>query len=105
MVKEMTQINQVQGERYRDLLRRLVVLSIPTMIEEILTTLMQYVDTAMVGHLGEQATAAVSVTTSIGWLAGSIGYSFGAAVLALISRAYGASDQKRAHALPGSPCS
>ncbi len=101
MVKEMTQINQVQGERYRDLLRRLVVLSIPTMIEEILTTLMQYVDTAMVGHLGEQATAAVSVTTSIGWLAGSIGYSFGAAVLALISRAYGASDQKRGARLAG----
>ena len=43
---------------------RLLVLSIPTIIEEILSTLLQYVDTAMVGRLGEEATAAVSTTTT-----------------------------------------
>lgn len=90
-----------QKERYRDLLNRLIVLSIPTMVEEILSTLMQYVDTAMVGHLGEQATAAVNVTTSIGWLVGSVSYSFGAAILALMSQAYGASDRKRGRRLAG----
>ena len=45
------------------LLKTLVVLSIPTIVEEVLATLLQYVDTAMVGQLGEQATASVSITT------------------------------------------
>ena len=83
--------------RYRDLLRKMVMLAVPTLMEQILSTLLQYVDTAMVGHLGERATASVSVTTSIGWLVGSIAYAVGTAVLALISRAYGADDRQRAH--------
>ena len=83
--------------RYRDLLRKMVMLAIPTLMEQILSTLLQYVDTAMVGHLGERATASVSVTTSIGWLVGSIAYAVGTAVLALISRAYGADDRQRGH--------
>ena len=49
------------------LLKTLVVLSIPTIVEEVLATLLQYVDTAMVGQLGEQATASVSITTTITW--------------------------------------
>lgn len=48
------------------------MLSIPTILEEILSTLLQYVDTAMVGHLGEKATASVSVTTTVTWLVNSI---------------------------------
>ena len=83
--------------RYRDLLRKMVMLAIPTLLEQILSTLLQYVDTAMVGHLGERATASVSVTTSIGWLVGSIAYAVGTAVLALISQAYGANDRQRSH--------
>ncbi len=80
----------------RALFRRLLRLSIPTMAEEILTTLLQYVDTAMVGRLGEQATASVSVTTTVTWLAGSILAAVGAAVLALIAQAVGAGDRTRA---------
>lgn len=93
--------HSVQQIRYRDLLKQLVVLSIPTMIEEILSTLMQYVDTAMVGHLGEKATAAVSVTTTIGWLVGSTAFAMGAAILALVSQAYGAEDRKKGEKLAG----
>ena len=85
--------------RYRDLLSKMVMLAIPTLLEQILSTLLQYVDTAMVGRLGEQATASVSVTTTIGWLVGSIAYALGTAVLALISRAYGANDTRRGNRL------
>ena len=91
MVQSTTQL------RYSDLLRKMVMLAVPTLIEQILSTLLQYVDTAMVGHLGERATASVSVTTSIGWLVGSIAYAVGTAVLALISRAYGADDRQKGH--------
>ncbi len=79
----------------RSLLRPLLTLSIPTIIEQILSTLLQYVDTAMVGRLGEQATAAVSTTTTVTWLFNSIPGAIGTAVLILISNAAGAGDKKR----------
>lgn len=69
-------------------------MAIPTMIEQILSTLLQYVDTAMVGHLGERATASVSVTTTITWLVGSISSAIGVAVLALVSRAIGSRNEE-----------
>ena len=77
------------------LLKTLVVLSIPTIVEEVLATLLQYVDTAMVGQLGEQATASVSITTTITWLFNSIPGAIGTAVLILISKAAGAGDRKQ----------
>jgi len=92
-------MNAVVKERYTFLLRTLLLLSIPTIAEEVLTTLLQYVDTAMVGRLGEQATAAVSVTTTINWLLGSIFSAIGTAVLTLISQAIGAGKQERAAGL------
>lgn len=72
----------------------MITLSIPTILEEVLRTLLQYVDTAMVGRLGEQATAAVSVTTTITWLVNSISFAASVAVLAMISKAVGSGDEK-----------
>jgi len=74
------------------LLRTMAALSIPTVLEEVLTTLLQYVDTAMVGRLGEQATASVSITTTVTWLVSSIAGAVGTAVLALISQSVGSKD-------------
>ena len=45
---------QEQKINRREILKMLVTLSIPTILEEILSTLLQYVDTAMVGHLGDR---------------------------------------------------
>lgn len=53
----------------------------PAIIEQIMLTLVQYVDTAMVGSLGSGATAAVGITSSTTWLfngffnAAAIGFS------------------------------
>lgn len=76
------------------LLKTLIFLSIPTVLEEIMSTLLQYVDTAMVGRLGEQATASVSVTTTVSWLVHSIPSAIGVGILALISRAVGSEDEE-----------
>ena len=70
--------------------RTLLLLALPTMLEYLLSTLMQYVDTAMVGHLGADATAAVSTTTTITWLTGSLSASIAVAVLTMIATAMGA---------------
>ena len=75
--------------------RILVTLAIPVIIEQILTTLLQYVDTAMVGRLGPAATASVSLTTSVNWLIGNVFSAIGIAVVAMVASAYGANDHEK----------
>ncbi|MBQ9933960.1 MAG: MATE family efflux transporter, partial [Ruminiclostridium sp.] len=50
-----------------------VILSLawPTMLEQLMQTAVQYIDTAMVGALGTHATAAVGATTTLNWLISS----------------------------------
>lgn len=68
----------------------------PTMLEELMQTAVQYIDTAMVGTLGTQATAAVGATSTINWLIGSTISAVGVGFLSFVSRACGAGDTKRA---------
>ena len=68
----------------------------PTMLEQLLQTAVQYIDTAMVGSLGTQATAAVGATSTVNWLIGSTISALGVGFLSFISQACGAGDLKRA---------
>lgn len=68
----------------------------PTMLEQAMSTAVQYVDAAMVGRLGAAATAAVGVTTTINWMIGSTVSALGVGFLSFIARAYGAGDKQRA---------
>ncbi|MBQ6273027.1 MAG: MATE family efflux transporter [Oscillospiraceae bacterium] len=78
------------------MLPAVLALAWPTMLEQLLHTAVQYIDTAMVGSLGTQATAAVGSTTTVGWLVGSSVSAFGVGFLAYISQALGAGEQERA---------
>ena len=49
----------------------IMTLAWPTMLEQLMQTAVQYIDTAMVGSLGTQATAAVGATSTVNWLIGS----------------------------------
>lgn len=79
----------------KNIFRTLIALSVPTVLEQLLSTLLQYVDTAMVGQLGEDATAAVSVTTTVSWLMNSIPSALSVAVLAMIAKAVGSGDEEK----------
>ena len=71
----------------------------PTMLEQLMQTAVQYIDTAMVGSLGTQATAAVGATTTVNWLIGSTISALGVGFLAFIAKAHGAKqygDAKKA---------
>lgn len=89
------QNTQENRELKKEVLKALITLSIPTILEEMLATLLQYVDTAMVGRLGENATAAVSVTTTVTWLINSIPSALSVAALSLIAKAVGSGDGGR----------
>jgi len=80
----------------RALLPVVLALAWPTMLEQLLHTAVQYIDTAMVGSLGTQATAAVGSTATVGWLVGSSVSAFGVGFLAYISQALGAGEEQRA---------
>ena len=68
----------------------------PTMLEQLLQTAVQYIDTAMVGALGTAATAAVGSTTTVNWLVmGSVG-ALGVGFLAYIAKALGAGNEQGA---------
>ncbi len=73
----------------------------PTMLEQLMQTAVQYIDTAMVGSLGTHATAAVGSTTTINWLVGSSISALGVGFLSFIARAYGANDQAQARRISG----
>lgn len=77
-------------------IRSILALAGPTMLEQMMNTAVQYVDTAMVGSLGTQATAAVGSTTTVNWLVNSTVSAIGIGFLALISRFCGEGDIHKA---------
>lgn len=85
----------------KTVLKVLITLAIPTILEEVLSTLIQYVDTAMVGQLGEKATASVSTTTTINWLIFALPAAISVSVLAIASKAMGARDDERLKRVSG----
>lgn len=79
-----------------DMLPVIFALAWPTMLEQLMQTAVQYIDTAMVGALGTHATAAVGATTTINWLINGTVSALGVGFLAFIARACGANDKERA---------
>ena len=82
------QIYSMGGIDYK-LLPAVTALAWPTMLEQLMQTAVQYIDTAMVGSLGTEATAAVGCTTTVQWLLGSTISALGIGFLSYISQARG----------------
>ena len=80
----------------KTMIATILALAWPTMLEQLMQTAVQYIDTAMVGSLGTHATAAVGATTTVNWLIGSTISALGVGFLSFIARAYGAGDKKAA---------
>jgi len=78
------------------LLPTIWMLAWPTMLEQLLQTAVQYIDAAMVGQLGAEATAAVGVTTTVSWLINGTVMALGVGFLFFIAREYGAGNKERA---------
>ena len=45
-----------------------LTLSIPSILQQIVVTAMEYIDAAMVGHIGASATASIGIVSSSTWL-------------------------------------
>ena len=80
----------------RELLRLIAAFAWPTVIEQVLTTAVSYVDTAMVGSLGRKASAAVGATMTVNWMLNGVVMALGIGFLAFIARNIGAGKPEMA---------
>ena len=88
----------------RSMLGAIVSLAWPTMLEQLTQTAVQYIDTAMVGSLGTDATAAVGATGTVNWLIGSVVSAAGIGFLAFIARKIGAGEADDARKASAQAC-
>ena len=84
--------SSVRSKESKSLLFIILSLAWPTIVEQVMQTAVQYIDTAMVGSLGTEATAAVGSTGSVGWMIVITFSALGVGFLALVAKACGAGD-------------
>lgn len=77
----------------------ILLLAWPTIIEQILQTAVNYVDTAMVGSIGTYATAAIGVCTSTIWLLMGVMNIAGVGFSVMVARRIGEGDHESARAI------
>lgn len=72
MLQMSTAMRNGEEITMKNQMKLVVVLSIPAILEQLVMTLMNWIDTAMVGGLGYEATAAIGVVASTIWLLNGI---------------------------------
>lgn len=74
----------------------LLMLAWPAILEQLLLTMATYVDTAMIGSLGANATAAVAINSSTGFLLMGMAAAVGVGYSVQVAHCLGAGDLERA---------
>ena len=73
-------------------LRLIVQLSVPSILAQISATVMFFIDAAMVGHLGEKATASIGLVETTTWLMGGLGTAANMGFSVQVAHFIGAND-------------
>lgn len=84
------------GTDLRAQLSRVWKLSIPAILTQITTIAMQYIDSAMVGNLGANASAAIGLVSTSTWLMGGIGSAVSAGFSVQVAQYIGAKESHNA---------
>ena len=71
-------------------------LSLPGILTHITSTVMQYIDSAMVGALGANASASIGLVSSSTWLINAIAYALSAGFSVQVAHAIGAGQEEEA---------
>ena len=86
---ETENVMKSQSNSRRSLFGIILRLAWPTIVEQALQTIVIYINTAMIGELGKNASAAVGLTATVCWLINSPAFAIGIGATACISRAIG----------------
>lgn len=76
-----------------------LLLSLPAMIAQISTIVMEYIDASMVGHLGAEASAAIGLVATTTWLFGGLIFSFSAGFAVQVAQLIGANRMEKARSV------
>lgn len=79
-----------------DKVRLVTLLSVPAMLGQLSSIIMQYIDAMMVGHLGASASASIGLVSTTTWLFGGLTASFGAGFSVQVAQRIGAKENDRA---------
>ena len=90
-----------RGKFDKSLIAVIMPLAWPTILEQALQTIVQFIDSAMVGRISANASAAVGLTQTVTWLLSGLFFAAGVGFLAVISRAIGADDRDYAQRTAG----
>lgn len=77
-------------------LRLVVLLSIPAMLAQLSTIVMQYIDAMMVGSLGAEASASIGLVSTTTWLFGGLCGSVGTGFSVIVAQFIGAKENGKA---------
>ena len=80
-------------------LKLTVGLSLPAIMAQLSTILMEYIDASMVGHLGAEASAAIGLVSTSIWLFGGVNNSIVSGFSVQVSHAIGAADFEKARSI------
>ena len=92
----LASIRNGQPLTFRDKLSLIVGLSIPSILAQITSVMMFFIDAAMVGHLGTEASASIGLIESTTWLMGSITNAASMGFSVQVAHYIGANDFERA---------
>ena len=84
------------GNDLRAQLSRVWRLSVPAILTQITTVAMQYIDSAMVGNLGANASAAIGLVSTSTWLMGGFGLAISAGFSVQVAQYIGANEPHNA---------
>lgn len=90
------QISSKQNLSWKQQIQLVARLSIPAILAEISSIVMQYIDAAMVGSLGADASAAIGLITSSSWLLGGLCISAAAGFSVQVAQFVGAGKNDKA---------
>lgn len=80
----------------REKLRLVALLSVPAMLAQLSTIIMQYIDAMMVGSLGAEASASIGLVSTTTWLFGGLCGSVGTGFSVLVAHHIGAKENGKA---------
>ncbi len=94
--KLLQQLRDGQEMSRRDKFNLVFWLSMPAILGQLSTIIMQYIDTMMVGQLGANATASIGLVSTTCWLFGGLTASIGAGFGVLVAQRIGAKEYDEA---------
>lgn len=81
--------------------RLVLMLSIPSIMAQISSIIMQYIDAAMVGRLGADGSAAIGLVSTTCWMFGSLAYALTIGYSVQVAHAIGAGKKEKAKCIVG----